>query len=166
MSHAEHKSHAPAAVRAYVLTVSDTRTEETDASGRLLRERLSGAGHEVVGAVIVKDEPSQIAAQLDAALAAGAQALVVSGGTGISARDTTFDALDSLLEKRLPGFGELFRALSYAELGSAAMLSRATAGTYRGMIVFSIPGSEAAARLAVEKLILPEVAHAIRELEK
>ena len=166
MSHVEHKAHGVRSVRVYAVTVSDTRTEATDTSGKLLRERLVTAGHEVVGAAIVRDEPTQIEARLSDAAVAGAQVVILSGGTGLSRRDSTPDTLTRLFERELPGFGELFRFLSYAEIGAAAMLSRATAGTYRGMIVFSIPGSQAAARLAMEKLILPELAHVVREMTK
>jgi molybdenum cofactor biosynthesis protein B len=157
---AEHKAHAPAQVRCVVCTVSDSKRPETDLSGRLLRELLAGAGHQVVGYHVVRDEPSQVHAVIHQACAQpGVQAVIFTGGTGIAARDQTFEAIDALLEKRLPGFGELFRLLSYQEIGSAAMLSRAHAGVRAGRVVFSLPGSPAACRLAVERLILPELSH-------
>lgn len=157
---AEHKAHGPARVRCVVCTVSDSKTPETDTSGQLIRELLVGAGHEVVDYQVVRDEPSQVHAVIHRACThPGVQAIVFTGGTGITARDQTFEAIDALLEKRLPGFGELFRLLSYQEIGAAAMLSRAQAGIRAGRVVFSLPGSPAACRLAVERLILPELTH-------
>jgi molybdopterin adenylyltransferase len=150
-----------------VVTVSDTRTAETDTSGALIRERLEAAGHSVVFYRIVKDEPEQIAALLEE-IAAGGQArvLLFNGGTGIAPRDTTYDALARKLEKTLPGFGELFRMLSFEEIGPAAMLSRAVAGVYRGRLVFSMPGSSNAVRLALDRLIVPELEHLAWELTR
>jgi molybdenum cofactor biosynthesis protein B len=157
---AEHKAHAPVRVRCVVCTVSDSKTPETDTSGQLIRELLVGAGHEVVDYQVVRDEPSQVHAVIHrACIHPGVQAIIFTGGTGITARDQTFEAIDALLEKRLPGFGELFRLLSYQEVGAAAMLSRAQAGIRAGRVVFSLPGSPAACRLAVERLILPELTH-------
>lgn len=145
-----------------MLTVSDTRTKDDDRSGKLIVDALSGAGHEVVGYEIVKDEPEEIRGFVDRMAEAGqAEALLITGGTGITARDGTYEAIAGLLEKRLDGFGELFRMLSYEEIGAAAMLSRAVAGTHRGMVIFSMPGSTAAVRLAMEKLIVPEIGHAV-----
>lgn len=162
-----HAAGSRPAVRVFVITCSDTRTFETDESGQLAEKLLAGAGCSVVGRVVVKDEPAAIErALLDDAARLGAEAIVVNGGTGLSRRDRTFDALDRLLEKRIPGFGELFRMLSFSEVGSAAMLSRATAGLMNGRVVFSVPGSPAAVRLALEKLILPELAHAVNEAGK
>ncbi len=149
-----------------MITASDSRGEAEDASGRLLRESAAAAGHQVVGHRVVKDEPDQIRAALEEAARAGAQAVLVNGGTGISGRDRTYEAVAGLLEKRLDGFGELFRMLSFGEIGSAAMMSRAVAGTWRGRIVFSMPGSTAAVRLAWEKLIAPELGHLVFELGK
>ena len=158
----EHKAHAPARVRCVVCTVSDSKTPDTDTSGRLIRELLTGAGHEVVSHHLVRDEPTQVQAVIHQACThPGVQVLIFTGGTGIAPRDQTFEAIDALLEKRLPGFGELFRWLSYQEIGSAAMLSRALAGVRAGRAVFSLPGSPAACRLAVERLILPELSHII-----
>ncbi|WP_242394668.1 MogA/MoaB family molybdenum cofactor biosynthesis protein [Anaeromyxobacter oryzisoli] len=166
MGHLEHRHEAPRAVRIFVVTASDTRGEAEDESGAFLRRAAAAAGHEVVGYRIVRDEPAELRAALDAAAAAGAEAIVVNGGTGIAARDRTYEAVAGLLEKRLDGFGELFRMLSYAEIGSAAMLSRAVAGVWGGRAVFSVPGSLAAVRLAWEKLLAPELGHVLRELRK
>jgi len=163
----EHKSHAPRTVGCFVLTISDSKTPETDTSGALIRELLGSAGHPVVGQAIVKDEPAQVTAVIregcgDPAL----QVFVLTGGTGITSRDATFEAVEGLLDKRLTGFGELFRMLSYQEIGAAAMLSRAQAGVVRGRILFSLPGSPNACRLALEKLILPELGHLVREVSR
>ncbi|MCS6805031.1 MAG: molybdenum cofactor biosynthesis protein B [Acidobacteriota bacterium] len=167
MSHIEHKRQARGPVGCAVVTVSDSRTPETDTSGHLIQQQLIAHGHIITSYQIIKDEPEQLRAVLTSLVADDqCQAVIFNGGTGISRRDSTFDALDSLLEKRLPGFGELFRFLSYQEIGAAAMLSRAVAGTYQGRIVISIPGSPAAARLAMEKLILPELAHMVREVHR
>ena len=150
------ESRGPVAVG--VITVSDTRTPETDTNGQWLHEHIDAAGATVSGYRVVRDEPTEIRAAVDE-LVQGAQVLVVNGGTGVSRRDTTFDTLAAMLEKTLPGFGELFRMLSWEQVGSAAMLSRATAGTYRGAVVVSIPGSPKAVALAWEKLLEPELAH-------
>ncbi len=167
MAHHEHRKHGPAAIRCAVVTVSDTRTEETDSSGAAIRELLAGAGHEVVRYAIVPDEPERIRALIGEIRAAGAaRAVIVNGGTGISRRDRTFEAVSALLDKKLDGFGELFRSLSYAEIGSAAMLSRAVAGLSGELVIFSVPGSSAAVRLAMEKLILPELGHVVGEAAK
>jgi molybdenum cofactor biosynthesis protein B len=166
MSHEEHRREGPRSVAVAIVTASDTRGEAEDASGAWLRRAAEDGGHAVVSYAVVKDEPDAIRSALAAAVAAGAQAVVVNGGTGIAARDRTFEAVAGLLEKKLDGFGELFRMLSYREIGSAAMMSRATAGVWRGRVLFSVPGSEAAVRLAWEKLIGPELSHAVRELRK
>jgi molybdenum cofactor biosynthesis protein B len=166
MSHDEHKREAPRTVRVFVVTASDSRAEAEDASGAYLRRSAEGAGHEVAGYRLVQDEPEQIRAALEAAAAAGADAVIVNGGTGIAARDRSYEAVAGLLEKRIDGFGELFRSLSYAEIGSAAMLSRAVAGVWQGRAVFSVPGSPGAVRLAWEKLIGPELGHVVREIRK
>lgn len=164
---AEHKAHAPRSVRCMVCTISDSKTVETDTSGQVLRELLTSAGHEVVGYQIVRDDPSQVQGVIHAACADPAvQAVVFTGGTGITSRDQTFEAVEALLEKRLPGFGELFRMLSFQEIGPAAMLSRAQAGVRAGRLLFSLPGSPAACRLALERLILPELPHMVRELSR
>ena len=141
-----------------VITVSDSRTRETDTNGAWLQERITTAGAVVSGYHVVRDEPDEIRVAVDD-LVRGAQVVVVNGGTGVSKRDTTYDTLARLLEKTLPGFGELFRMLSWEQVGSAAMLSRATAGTYRGAVLVSVPGSPKAVALAWEKLLEPELAH-------
>jgi molybdenum cofactor biosynthesis protein B len=163
----EHKARAPAYARVYVITCSDTRTAETDQGGRLIRDRLAELGHVLAGSAIVRDEPALIAAELARAAQAGAQAVLVTGGTGLSKRDATFEAISAVLVRPIPGFGELFRNLSYAEIGSAAMLSRAVAGvTKDGLVVFAMPGSPGAVRLACERLIFPELTHLLEELAR
>ncbi len=162
----EHKAHAPAQVSVYVVTCSDSRGEAGDESGRVLRETLEGAGHTVCGYKVVKDDPEAIRGVVAEAGQAGARAVLLTGGTGIGRRDSTVETLRGLFEKELPGFGELFRMLSYEQIGSAAMMSRATAGTYGGMVLFAMPGSPQAVKLALEALILPELGHAVRELTR
>jgi len=160
----EHKASAPARIGCYVITVSDTRTEATDTGGRAVAELLTAAGHEIAGRTIVKDDPDLVRDSIGRQLANPAvQAIITTGGTGITSRDCTYEAVSAMLWKRLDGFGEIFRALSYEQIGSAAMLSRAVAGTIAGRVVFALPGSEAAVRLAVEKLIVPELGHLVRE---
>jgi molybdenum cofactor biosynthesis protein B len=163
----EHRESAPQSVGAAVITVSDTRTQETDTSGQIMIERLEAAGHRVVGYEIVRDEPDQIVAVLNRfAVNESCRAILFNGGTGIARRDTTYDVIAGRLEKTLDGFGELFRMLSYQEIGAAAMLSRATAGVYHGRLVFSTPGSSNAVRLAMDKLIAGELAHLVYEVTK
>ena len=154
----EHKHRTGRPLKVGVITVSDSRTEATDASGRLIRDLFAAAGHDVAYYEIMPDEPRLIAdavAQRRGAL----DAIVLNGGTGISPRDQTYEAVKGLLEKELEGFGELFRMLSYQEIGSAAFLSRAVAGISAGKILVSLPGSPAACRLGMEKLLLPELGH-------
>jgi len=166
-THLQHKDQAPQTIGCVVITCSDTRTPDTDTSGYRIMHLLKDAGHAVVSYQLVKDEPKTIKAALKkAAKNKRVQAVILNGGTGIAKRDSTFEAVDGMLDKRLDGFGELFRSLTYQEIGSPAIMTRATAGTYKGLIVFSIPGSENAVRLAMEKLILPELGHIIRELTK
>lgn len=163
----EHRSAAPTSVRCFVLTISDTRTPDTDASGDAIRALLEDAGHVVTERRIVRDEPDQVTAAVEHGLAdARVQAVITTGGTGVTSRDGTFEAVDRLLEKRLDGFGELFRMLSYAEIGAAAMLSRATAGIARGTAVFVLPGSEHAVRLAMTRLIVPELGHVVQQVRR
>jgi len=152
-------------VRCFVLTISDTRTPATDASGDAIVETLTAAGHAITGRAIVPDDPGAVRAAVGGQ-ALAAEAIITTGGTGITARDSTFEAISSLLDKRLDGFGELFRMLSYEQIGSAAMLSRACAGTIGRCAVFSLPGSEAAVRLAMTTLIVPEIGHVVRELNR
>jgi molybdenum cofactor biosynthesis protein B len=165
MSAGQHKARAPRRLRVAVLTVSDTRTEATDDSGALARDLLARAGHEAGPRAVVRDEARAIRDAVLALLPVS-DALVLNGGTGISPRDVTIETLEPMLDKRLPGFGELFRALSFAEVGSAAMLSRATAGILQGKPVFALPGSPEAVRLGVERLILPELGHLAAEAVK
>jgi molybdenum cofactor biosynthesis protein B len=163
----EHRAAAPRTVRCFVLTVSDTRTAETDSSGRAIRDLLEGAGHDIAGHRIVPDEPAVVAAAVREQTDAGhVQVVITTGGTGITSRDGTFEAIDGLLDKRLDGFGELFRMLSFQEIGAAAMLTRATAGTVGRTAVFVLPGSENAVRLALTRLILPEMGHVVQQLSR
>lgn len=167
VSQAEHKSQAPKSIACYVLTVSDTRTPDTDTGGRAIRELLEGAGHRLTGHRIVPDEPSEVAQLVGLAIAdTETQVIITTGGTGITSRDGTFEAIDSLLAKRLDGFGELFRMLSFEDIGPAAMLSRATAGTAGRKVIFVLPGSEGAVRLAMTRLILPELGHVVQQAAK
>lgn len=149
-----------------VVTVSDTRTAETDTNGQYLKAEIERLGHTLAAYHLVKDEAAQIETLLEELGAGEAQVLLFNGGTGISPRDTTYDVLSRKLEKTLPGFGELFRMLSWEQVGPAAMLSRAAAGVYRTKLVFSTPGSHAAVKLAWEKLILPELEHLAWELTR
>jgi len=163
----EHKAQGPATVSCYILTVSDTRTPETDTSGRAIRDLLQDAGHVVSGHDIERDDPERITARLRERLAdSNTHVLISTGGTGISPRDGTFEAVTALFEKRLDGFGELFRMISFEEIGSAAMLSRATAGTVGRKAIFALPGSEKAVRLAMTRLVLPELGHVVQQLSK
>jgi len=167
MSTASHRKEAPTSVSVSVITVSDTRTMETDTSGRAIAELLEHAGHRVLGREILKDEPAQVEASVRRAVAdTDVDVVITTGGTGITSRDSTYEAIDGLLEKRLDGFGELFRMLSYPEIGAAAMLTRATAGLAGGTIVIALPGSEHAVRLGMEKLVLPELGHLVREARR
>jgi molybdenum cofactor biosynthesis protein B len=167
MSTASHRKEAPTSVSVSVITVSDTRTMETDTSGRAIVELLEHAGHRVHGREILKDEPARVEASVRRAVAdADVDVVITTGGTGITSRDSTYEAIDALLEKRLDGFGELFRMLSYSEIGAAAMLTRATAGLASGTIVIALPGSEHAVRLGMEKLVLPELGHLVREARR
>ena len=167
MGHREHREAAPRSIALAVITVSDTRTPATDESGKLIVDLCRQAGHQSVHQLVVPDDPERVRDAVVAAVAIPAvQAVLVNGGTGISGRDRTFEAISALLDLRLDGFGELFRHLSYQEIGAAAMLSRAVAGLVSGRPVFSMPGSPAAVRLAMEKLILPELSHVVAEAAK
>lgn len=166
-STAQHRCESPKCVRCAVVTVSDTRTLETDRGGQLIVELLAAAGHLVVSREIVRDEPLSIGPLVrKLANATMTDAILITGGTGIAARDQTFETVSALLTKTLPGYGELFRMLSYADIGPAAMLSRAIGGVLDGVIVLTMPGSVAAVRLAMEKLIAPEVGHLVYEARK
>ena len=163
----EHKAHAPVSVGCFVLTISDSKTPDTDTSGVLIRELLTAAGHRVAGHAIVRDEPAQVTAVIRSGCAApSVEVFILTGGTGITKRDSTFEAVEAMLDKRLSGFGELFRMLSYQEIGPAAMLSRAQGGVVQGRVLFSLPGSPNACRLALESLIIPELGHLIREVNR
>lgn len=163
----EHKASAPRSIGCFVLTISDTKTPATDTSGAVIRELLTAAGHRVVGSAIVRDEPAEVQRVVREACGhPEIQAVIATGGTGITSRDSTFEAIEALLDKRLPGFGELFRMLSYQDVGAAAMLSRAQMGIAARRIVASLPGSPNACRLAVEKLLIPELGHLVREASR
>lgn len=160
-----HPDAGAISVGCAVITVSDTRTPQTDRSGQTIRELLIESKHRIAAYLLVPDEPEQIQTQLrELCDRADIDVLIFNGGTGIAPRDTTYDAIAAKLDKVLPGFGELFRFLSYQEIGSRAIASRAVAGTYRNKLVFSLPGSTNAVRLALEKLILPELVHLVAQL--
>ncbi len=164
----EHRAEAPDTVKCMVITVSDTRTPDTDTGGQLIQSLLLEYGYEIAGYTIVKDNYEQIRELLhEYAEQSDVEAILLTGGTGIAPRDVTFEAVQSLLTKELPGFGEIFRYLSFAEdIGSAAILSRAIAGTIGRTAVFSMPGSRGAVKLAMERIILPELGHVMREIYK
>jgi len=164
MTQQPHPDKTGMTVTCAVITISDTRSPETDRSGQLIKQLLLDAGHTVGAYTIVKDEPAQIQAQMQLSQRSELDAVIFNGGTGIAPRDTTYDAIERLLEKTLPGFGELFRWLSYQEIGSRAIASRAIAGVYQGKLVFSLPGSTNAVRLAMQQLILPELVHLVSQL--
>ena len=167
MSVVEHKAAAPASIQCFIVTVSDTRTLENDSSGQTIADLLTAAGHIVTGRALVRDDPELVHSVIGRHLAdRGVQVLITSGGTGITSRDSTYEAVSSLLEKRLDGFGELFRMLSYQEIGPAAMLTRACAGLVARRIVIALPGSPEAVRLAMEKLIIPELGHFVQQATK
>jgi molybdopterin adenylyltransferase len=163
----EHRATAPNSVGCFVLTVSDTRTPETDTGGRVIRELLTAGGHAVIGSAIVRDEPGEVVRVVREACAdPRVKVVILTGGTGITSRDSTYEAVEAVLDKRLPGFGELFRMLSYEQVGAAAMLSRAQMGIHARRIVVSLPGSPNACRLALEKLLVPELGHLVREVSR
>ena len=162
-----HKAQAPRSVACFVITVSDTRTEATDTSGGAIVELLSAAGHTIAGRTIVHDDAEMVRDAVVRQLAnVDVQAIITTGGTGITSRDSTYEAISALLQKRLDGFGEIFRMLSYQQIGSAAMMSRACAGTIGKVVVIALPGSEKAVRLAMTKLIIPELAHLVQQATK
>jgi len=162
-----HRESAPEHVRLAVLTISDTRTPENDTGGDTIEELMRGAGHEIVERRIVRDDAARIRTELVNLLARpDVDAIITTGGTGISARDTTYEVVDRMLEKKLDGFGEIFRVLSYEEIGPAAILSRAVAGAVGTKLVACLPGSRNAVHLAVEKLLVPEISHVVFELRK
>jgi molybdenum cofactor biosynthesis protein B len=163
----EHRSQSPKSVRCAVVTVSDTRTLETDRGGQLVAELLTAAGHQATARQIVPDDPARIRPLVERlADPAAVDAILITGGTGIAARDQTFETISGLLTKTMPGYGELFRMLSYEDIGPAAMLSRAIGGVVNNVVVLTMPGSVAAVRLAMEKLIVPEIGHLVYEARK
>ncbi|KGX89121.1 MogA/MoaB family molybdenum cofactor biosynthesis protein [Pontibacillus litoralis] len=168
MSEQEHKRLAKQSIVCKVITVSDTREKQTDKSGQLMQEMLTSAGHFVAGYEIVPDEQQSIRTCIQAGCDdSNIEAILINGGTGISKRDVTIETVAPMLDKEMTGFGELFRMLSYTEdIGSAAILSRAIAGSCRETAIFTTPGSSGAVRLAMNKLILPELCHVVRELNK
>jgi molybdenum cofactor biosynthesis protein B len=162
-----HKAAAQGSpLAAAIVTASDTRTPEDDASGAVLAQGLAEAGIKLVDRRIVRDELLALTHAIRAGIAAGADAVLVTGGTGVAARDVTPEALASLGARMLPGFGELFRSLSFAEIGTAAMLSRASAGIVGRTVVFALPGSPDACRLALSRLVVPELPHLVAQLRK
>lgn len=164
---AEHKAQAPLSVRCAVITVSDTRTVETDTGGQTLIERLTSAGHSIVQRSIIPDEPDLMRATLQQlGERSDIDAVLLTGGTGITRRDQTYETVSSLLSKPLPGYGELFRMLSYQQIGTAALLSRAVGGLMGHIVVLTMPGSTAAVQLAMDQVILPELGHLVREAQR
>ena len=163
-THREMAAEAVESVAISLVTVSDSRTPETDTNAIFLRGELEQEGHTITSYQIVPDEPEQIEIVLEEMIESSARIIIFNGGTGITPRDRTFDVIDRKLEKRLTGFGEIFRMLSYDQVGAAAMLSRATAGTYKGKLIISTPGSPQAVKLAWDKLIKPELQHLAWEI--
>ncbi|MFC1947223.1 molybdenum cofactor biosynthesis protein B [Chloroflexota bacterium] len=164
MSHLEHKELSPQAVSCAVLIISDSRTEKTDESGKLMRQKLEGNGHTVVDYALLKNDSEAITKKLNEYLSQEElQVIITSGGTGVSMRDVTVETVTPMLDKMLDGFGELFRTLSYMEIGTASIMSRAIAGVIGGKIIICVPGSLAAVKLALDKIILPEIGHMVRE---
>lgn len=163
----QHRCDSPKTVRCAVVTISDTRTLENDRGGSLIVEMLTAGGHEITDRRIVRDDPQEIEPLvLKLADPTVTDAVLMTGGTGIAARDRTFETVSGLLTKAMPGYGELFRMLSYEDIGPAAMLSRAVGGVLNNVIVLTMPGSVAAVKLAMEKLIVPEIGHLVYEARK
>jgi molybdenum cofactor biosynthesis protein B len=166
-THLEHKSQAPPALRCAVITVSDTRTRETDSGGQAVIDHLAAAGHAVVEREIIPDDPARMRPLLDDLCGrSDVDAILLTGGTGVTSRDQTFETVSGLLDKPMPGYGEIFRMLSFAEIGPAACLSRAVGGIARGKVILTMPGSPAGVRLAMEKIIVPELSHFVREARR
>ena len=164
MSHLEHKKVSPQSVTCAVITISDSRTEQDDESGKLFREQLSQNGHKVLAHALLKNDAAAIRQKIAELLEQEElQVIITSGGTGLSHRDVTVETVSPMLEKKLDGFGELFRSLSYQEIGTSSIMSRAIAGVTGGKVIISLPGSLGATRLAIEKIILPEIGHMVRE---
>jgi len=164
VTYLEHKEKAPRSVSCAVLTISDSRTEQDDDSGRLIRQKLTENGHQVVFYAILKDEADSIKNKIYELLSQEElQVIITNGGTGASHRDITVETISPILEKKLDGFGELFRFLTYQEIGTASIMSRAIGGVARGKVILCLPGSPGAAKLAMDKIILPELGHMVRE---
>lgn len=164
--HEEHRHGSPTSVSAWVITCSDTRDGSNDRGGPLIRHLLEHAGHTVTGSSLVRDLPDEIRHAIALAADSGVRAIMLTGGTGLASRDVTVETVEGLFEKRIDGFGELFRMLSFQLIGPAAMLTRAVAGVWKGVLIFSLPGSPEGARLAMEKLVLPELGHLVREVSR
>ena len=162
----EHRASAPTSVSAWVITCSDTRDGGTDRGGPLIRQLLEHAGHSVIGASLVKDLVDEIRRAMAQARDSGVRAIILTGGTGLSSRDVTVETIEPMLQRRIDGFGELFRMLSFQQIGAGAMASRALAGVWDGVVVFALPGSTAGATLAMKKLVLPELGHLVREVSR
>lgn len=165
MGYKDHKEKAVSKVNCIIITVSDTRNFETDISGKIIKEELEKHNHNVIDYIIVKDNPSEIVNFIKNNIDK-TDAIILNGGTGISSRDSTYEAISSILEKEIKGFGEIFRYLSYKEIGSSAIMSRALAGVFKGKIIISIPGASEAVKLALEKLIIPEISHMVYEVKR
>ncbi|HUE71686.1 MAG TPA: molybdenum cofactor biosynthesis protein B [Pirellulaceae bacterium] len=166
-THLEHKSQAPQSLRCAVITVSDTRTLENDRGGQSVIDHLKTAGHQIVQREIVPDDPARMRPLLDDLCGRGdVDAILLTGGTGVTSRDQTYETVSGLLDKPMPGYGEIFRMLSYEEIGPAACLSRAVGGIARGKVVLTMPGSPAGVRLAMERIIVPELSHFVREARR
>jgi molybdenum cofactor biosynthesis protein B len=166
-THEEHQAQGPQSVRCAVITVSDTRTLETDTGGRAVIDHLSAAGHSIVCREIIPDEPTRMRPLLESLRQRDdVDVILMTGGTGITSRDQTFETVSSLLDKPLPGYGEIFRMLSYQEIGPAAILSRAVGGLLGRKVLLTMPGSPAAVRLAMEKIIIPQLPHLLREARR
>ena len=167
MGYQEHKHKSPKNVNCAVLIISDSRTEQSDESGKLIKQMLKKNGHSVASYCILKNDAASIQKKLDELLAEeNLQVIIASGGTGISHLDVTVETITPYLEKKLDGFGELFRFLTYQEIGSGSILSRAIGGVARGKVILCLPGSVGAVSLAMEKIILPEIGHLVREASR
>ena len=166
-THQEHKAQGPASARCAVITVSDSRTLETDTGGQAVIDHLTAAGHSVLAREIIPDDPARMRPLLLALRDRDdLDAILMTGGTGVTSRDQTYETVTSLLDKPLPGYGEVFRMLSFQDIGPAAILSRATGGLIGRKVLLTMPGSPAAVRLAMEKIIVPELPHLVREARR
>lgn len=166
-THLEHKSQGPQSLRCAVITVSDTRTCETDTGGQSVIDHLAAAGHTIARREIIPDDPARMRPLLDDLCGTeNVDAILLTGGTGVTSRDQTYETVSGLLDKPMPGYGEIFRMLSFQEIGPAACLSRAVGGIARGKVVLTMPGSPAGVRLAMEKIIVPELSHFVREARR